>query len=237
MNGAKEQEKKYEWLQAADYYSKASDVALREKDITKAAELQEKSGYSFYRASLQAKTNSQFKKRMKKSIQTYNNVVDFYQKSEDEKKAIVINNLLAKIAYCKSWLELNYSKKKKYIQEWWILKFKILEAYNNLNDQLGVAKTINDILENSSVNINELKSIIGDRRRVTEKLLSLGEQATKILSKIGDTYELARAYCWTTWHYSSALSSETHIINELHQQLKHYSKKAIEFSKKLKMNG
>ena len=234
MKKAKEQEKKYEWLQVADYYSKAYDIVLKEKDITKAAELQEEIGYCFYRAALQSKTNSQFKKRMKTSIQTYKKAAELYQKSENEKAAIKTDNSLAKIAYCKSWLELDYSKKKKFVQEWWTLKFKILEAYNSLSDQLGIAKTINDILENSSVNINELKSIIGDRRRVTEKLLSLGEEAIKILSKIGDTYELARAYCWTSWHYSKALVTDTHKINELPEQLKDFSKKALKLSKKTK---
>ena len=65
LDKAKEMEKKYEWLQATKFYKKASDMVLDEKDILKAAELQEKIGFCFYRAADQAVTNIDFRKLMK----------------------------------------------------------------------------------------------------------------------------------------------------------------------------
>ena len=54
LSKAKDLERKYEWLQAAELYKKASKILFKEKDFVKAAEFQEKLEYSFFRASLQA---------------------------------------------------------------------------------------------------------------------------------------------------------------------------------------
>ena len=45
MEKAKELEKKYEWLQATDYYEKAVDLALKKKKSSIATELHEKIGF------------------------------------------------------------------------------------------------------------------------------------------------------------------------------------------------
>lgn len=71
MKKAKELEKKYEWLQAAKIYPKASSVILKNNDLSKAAGLHEKMGFCFYRASLQAQTNIEFRKLLKQAIQAY----------------------------------------------------------------------------------------------------------------------------------------------------------------------
>ena len=52
LDKAKELEKKYEWLQATDYYEKAADLALKQKDSLKAADLQERIGFCFFKAAL-----------------------------------------------------------------------------------------------------------------------------------------------------------------------------------------
>ena len=65
LEKAKELEKKYEWLQATEFYKKAVDLALEEKDSQKVAELQEQIGFCFFKAALQADTNDIFRDRMK----------------------------------------------------------------------------------------------------------------------------------------------------------------------------
>ena len=71
LNKAKELEKKYNWFQAAEIYKNASDLALGKRDALKAAELDEKKGYSYYKAAFQAKTNVEFRDLMKMAIQAY----------------------------------------------------------------------------------------------------------------------------------------------------------------------
>ena len=62
LNKAIEEEKRYEWLQAAEIYEKASDLALNKKDVSKAVDLNERSGFCYYRASSQVKTNLDLQK-------------------------------------------------------------------------------------------------------------------------------------------------------------------------------
>jgi len=54
LNNAKDREKKYEWLQAVEYYEKASSISLKDKEFVKAAQFQEGLGYCCFRAALQA---------------------------------------------------------------------------------------------------------------------------------------------------------------------------------------
>ena len=64
-------EKSYEWLQATEYYRKALDLEIAEKDSLKAADLKERMGFCFYRSAFQARDNVEFKKMIKKAIRSY----------------------------------------------------------------------------------------------------------------------------------------------------------------------
>ena len=69
LEKAKELEKRYNWLDAIDFYEQAS--SLVSKDFLKAAELQERIGFCFIKAADQAETNIEFRKHMKQAIQAY----------------------------------------------------------------------------------------------------------------------------------------------------------------------
>jgi len=71
ISKAKTREKNYEWLQAAETYRKAANIALKEKSLSKAAEFQGRLGFCFYKAAFQAQTTAQFRNRMKLAIQFY----------------------------------------------------------------------------------------------------------------------------------------------------------------------
>ena len=58
---AKELKKKYKWLQAAEFYKKAFESSLNNKNLLEASEFQEKVGFCFYRAALQAKNKIEFR--------------------------------------------------------------------------------------------------------------------------------------------------------------------------------
>ena len=69
LKKAKELEKKYQWLKAAEYYIKASNFASERKDLRKAAEIEERIGFCFLKATRQVQTNTEFRKYVKRSIQ------------------------------------------------------------------------------------------------------------------------------------------------------------------------
>ena len=68
---AKEQEKRYEWLQAAKTYKKAIKSYFKVNKLEETGKIKERIGYCFFRAALQAKTNKQFKTRMRLASKNY----------------------------------------------------------------------------------------------------------------------------------------------------------------------
>jgi hypothetical protein len=65
LKKAKEHENKYEWLQAAKAYEKASTSSLANKDFIQITMIEEQRSYCFYRAALQATTNENFRLNIK----------------------------------------------------------------------------------------------------------------------------------------------------------------------------
>ncbi|MGD9130432.1 MAG: hypothetical protein PVH73_02525 [Candidatus Bathyarchaeota archaeon] len=107
LKKAKEYEKKYEWLQAAKYYKKASDLALAEKCVLKTAEFQECLGLCFNRAASQVQTNLEYKKCIKQAIKAYEKTLKLLQEAEVEDKQVRINHANAFAAFFKAKLEKN----------------------------------------------------------------------------------------------------------------------------------
>ena len=117
LKKAKEFEKKYEWLQAAKIYKEASNLVLKEKAFLKAAEFQEKLGFCFYRTALQAKTNINFKKTIKKSILAHEKESKILEEKDEEKYRVKIIHANALTAYLKSWHESDSKKKNKLLKK------------------------------------------------------------------------------------------------------------------------
>ena len=233
-NTAKQQEEKYKWLEAIEFYEKAINLALKEDNSFWIGEIYDRIGYCYFRAALQAPSKTRFKNRMKRSVQTYEKAAKIYQNSEDKKGVIKAANSKAEAAYANSWLAISASKKKAYLDEWWILKCNVLKGYENIGDKYSSAKTCNDMLECSSNRRIFLESSWEASMQVAEELFSLGERAIATLSELSDNHELARAYCWTSWCY--ALSIWDRVRGEKRKELGkkaiRYSKKAVELSEK-----
>lgn len=60
MVKANQHEKRYNWKGATEIYRKAFDLTFKNQNITKAAEIQKKIGYSLFRTAFQAETNTEF---------------------------------------------------------------------------------------------------------------------------------------------------------------------------------
>ena len=86
LSKAKEHEKKYEWLQATKLYKEVADLASEEKDLAKVSELQEQTGYCFYRVAFQAETNIEFRRLMKQAIQAYEKEIEILEEEKYRKR-------------------------------------------------------------------------------------------------------------------------------------------------------
>jgi KaiC/GvpD/RAD55 family RecA-like ATPase len=232
INKGREEEKMYDWIGAVDFYEKA--VSLVSEDL-KVAELRERVGNCFLRAAFQAETKEQFISNMKQAAKAYEQTIKLFQKVEEARKEVKINDSKAKIIWIFSWLELDWIKRKNLLDEWWNLKKEVLTAYEEAGDLPGIGRTCNDLLEGSSENRVWLITKWTEREKVFEECISYGEKAIDALSKIENEYELARAYCWTSWYYAFAVWQGV-MANRNEEFLKksmNYSEKALKLSEKI----
>jgi len=199
LDKAKESEKKYEWLHAADIYCKVSDSVLEKNDFLKAGGIQDFIGFCYFKAALQAETKPQFNDRMKLAGQFYERAANLFGNSEEIIGIIRADNSKAWSVYCNAWLETAFLKKRQLLNEWWNLKSKVLREYREIGNQIAIAKTCNDMIEGSIDCRYWLGSNWDASRQIKEELISLGETAIQILTRVENDYELARAYCWTSW--------------------------------------
>jgi len=227
LNKAKEYEKKYEWLQAADCYNEATDLITESEDFSKLSELYEKNGFCFFKAAFQSETNNQFKKRLEKAIKRYEKIITLSQSNPTAINSIQVDNSEAMIAYANSWFEYDAIKTREFLDKWWILKHKVLNAYEKQDNQLGIAKTCNDILKGSVDCKYFLSTNWKESNQLRSELISLGEKAIRILGETEEDYELACALCWTSWYCIMTNSSSF-----TGQQNKELMQKGSEFAEK-----
>jgi len=232
LEKAKEHEKKYEWLQAAEVYEEASGT-IKNISYESSAEIYEGKGFCLFKAAFQAQSNDQFTEIMTLAIQSYEKAVVFFEKTKKNDRIICANNIRAKISYAKSWIELNPSKKTILMEKWWTLKSKVLEAYEKIENKIYFAKSCNEMLQNSYDCYYWIGKDSEELEEKRNKLISLGEKAINILSTLNDEYELVRAYCWTSLFYlKDNLMGVITTGKEIKKGLM-YSNKAIEISKKV----
>ena len=188
LRKAKNLEKKYEWLQAENIYHEAANLALHKKDILNAAELQEKIGFCFYKAAMQAKSNIEYRQTMRDSILAYQKESKLLEDANDKKYQVKIRHAHALTAYVKSRCETNPITRKKLLNRWWTLENQVLEIYENSGVLDSVGKTCNDLSEYS---INTRFWLVTEYQEHFAAYIDgirLAEKAIKIFSKFYGNY-------------------------------------------------
>lgn len=74
---ANKREKEYDWLGAVETYKKELD-SIPPQDLLRLGELQERLGYAFRRAAMQADEVDEFRDRMKKAAASYDKAREAY---------------------------------------------------------------------------------------------------------------------------------------------------------------
>ena len=234
LKKAKESEQKYEWLQATKLYKKATDLASKEKDLSKVSELQEHTAFCFYRAAFQVQTNNEFEKYIKKAVQVYQTELELLKDTSLENKYTRIKHANALVEYTKSWLEKKPLKKKKLLKKWWTLENLTLSKYESEKDLYRIGKICNDLMEYSYYHRINLVNSRLENEKIIKEMINLASKAIQAFSKLDNDYELARAYCFSSIYNNMAqgfLWSEAESQQSEQRNLQ-YSKKALELSKK-----
>jgi hypothetical protein len=222
-------------VEAAKLHEQAAKSFLGKKMVKKAAEIREQMGFCFYRAALQAETHNDFRSRMKLAAGAYERAAELFEKVEEEGKRAKINHSRAMAAYASSWLVADPSKKRELLDEGWRLEKEVLKNYEETGDRLGYGTVCNELLEGCLNYRLWLASNWPELERMIEERFSYGEKAIVALSEVGDNYELARAYCWTSWYYAWAVwfRALEEKREEFGQKCLSYSKNALKLSEKI----
>ncbi|MGD9131413.1 MAG: ATPase domain-containing protein [Candidatus Bathyarchaeota archaeon] len=232
LEKAKELEKKYEWLQAAELYKKASKILFEEKDFVNAAELAERLGYCYFKAADQAGTNKEFRKHMKQAVQAYRKESELLEKTIVETKQVEIDHVTALIALVEAVLERNLLKKRKLLDKWWTLENQVINAHEKSGDLSSAGKVCNEILEYSRRHRFWFALNYSEYEKNSEEYRKLVEKAIQTFSKLNDEYELARAYFLATFYHSFTGFEKPEDREQFTQKAREYSKKALELSHK-----
>jgi len=201
LKKAKEHEKKYEWLQAAENYKKANNFTLVKNDLKRSVELDEKIGFCFYRSARQAQNKSEFNKCMKLALQAYQSSAEIIGSFEEKHDKIRKAHIDAWIIYIQAWLENDLKKKKNLLDRWWELENQASKNYEIDGDLRSYVAICNNLLEQNIYDRFWLISSGLEQKQIYEECLSLGEKAIKIAKDLNDDYELARSYAYVSWYH------------------------------------
>ena len=192
---AEGKEKTYDWFGAVEFHKKALAQVLKQKDLLKAGDVQERIGYCFYCGAFQAESQEEFKQRMQRAIETYKKADGFYKKLADEQKARVLR-CGAVIAYMGYWLALEALEKKQLVDECWRLTKESLKAFEQAGDAREYGKTYNQL--STSVDFRFcFEWDFQARKKIMREAVEHGERTITFLSTTEDSHELARAYVKT----------------------------------------
>ena len=235
LKKAKEHEKKYEWLQAAENYKKANNFTLVKNDLKRSVELDEKIGFCFYRSARQAQNKSEFNKCMKLALQAYQSSAEIIGSFEEKHDKIRKAHIDAWIIYIQAWLENDLKKKKNLLDRWWELENQASKNYEIDGDLRSYVAICNNLLEQNIYDRFWLISSGLEQKQIYEECLSLGEKAIKIAKELNDDYELARSYAYVSWYHIFSywlIESDVELIG-LQKKGKNYSHKALELAQKI----
>jgi len=192
LGKAAEREREYDWLGAGEFYKKALDL-MPETDLLRMGQIQERMGYAFYRAAMQAESITEFRGRMSQSVAHYEKAKESYEKMSESGKTPMMVRCDAVIAYIGYWLAPEATEKKKQLNECWRLTKQALKAFDEAGNALEFGKTYNQLASSPFFEyVLEWDFQAGEK--IIREAMERGERAITLLSSVSDPYELARAY-------------------------------------------
>jgi KaiC/GvpD/RAD55 family RecA-like ATPase len=235
LTQAKEREKKYDWLRAVEFYNAALTSALRQKNFQKAGEIQERIGFCFQNAAMQAKSRKEFREKMQCSVEAYEKARGFYETSLNNQMTTWKLRCDAIIKYLSYWLTSDPSERKKLLDECLELECKALTRFSESENSFEYCKTYNEL------QLVFFHRVFLERDRKTlvailEKGIQWGKEAIEGLSELGDAYETAKAHLTLATCLSDAgfyfYSKSEDIDNNRSEALKHLNE-AVRLSEKV----
>ena len=230
LSSARDLEKEYDWLGAADYYGSELE-ALPKDDLLGIGRVQERAAYAIFRAAMQAENIEEFKARLSKSEKQYEKAKQSYVKASSPASSSRISRCEAVIAYLGFWQTSDVATKKKTVDEAWSLAKKAMDIFGR-DEALDLAKTYNELFL-SAVFFLHFSDDQQVRKMTLSEALAYGEKVVTLLSETEILDELVGALVHVSGLLSAAgrmyiLSTDEQDRND--QKGREYWLKAVELS-------
>jgi len=226
LSQALERERDCDWLGAVESYEKALGL-VPGMDSLKMGQVQERVGYAFYRAAMQAESVDEFRERMRQAVASYGKAREIYGRLSERGKTARMLRCDAFIAYLGYWLASVVSEKKRRLDDCWRLTKESLKALQEVGDTLEYGKTYNQLSTCACFGFC-LDWDFKAREKIIREAVEHGEQAIKFLSVNGDPGELARTYAKTAFY----LGVLNYYFLDIDEKLKEKGQKALQYWQK-----
>jgi hypothetical protein len=230
LSQSKKNEEAYEWLEAAASYNKAL-ILLEKPESSSMGDIQERLGYSFFRAAMQSEKEEDFRERMNQAAASFNKAKECYASVIDPLKDPKISRCDAMVSYIIYWLQPSAREKKHALNECWMFAKKSLEGFEKAGEKEEYGKTFNQL----STSIDLAFFLEWDRQNqenMLKEAINCGEKAISLFSQSNHAYQLSCAYAKTATYVDTYTSYfiESGAREDYIQKSNNYWKKAIEFS-------
>jgi hypothetical protein len=189
LNRAKEQEKKYKWLEAYELYDKALKTC--DKDYSRKGEIQEKIGYSLYRAAFQNEQEEDFLNGVKEAIDAYSLAQNLYERIGYDQGLPWMFRCEAMSKYLEHWIVPDASEKLSLLNECYKLKGEALDIFWKRKEISEYCRTYTELMHVTDLLFHR-EWDPQKRRAILERELSSGENALNAASSLDDPYIAAK---------------------------------------------
>ncbi len=225
LNAAQAQEKSYAWVEAAKLYEQALD-AVGQGESAKRGEIQERLGYSFYRAAFQAETRKDFTRLIGLSAEAYVGAAAQLEALESPNKQARMVLCRAVATYNRSWLAEDPTDRTALLDECRTLCKDAAKAYEAVGDHVGQGRACNELLtclDDRGLLAQDAEEL----ENIVEEYLEYGEQAIHALAETEDEAALARAYYQLSEGYTAAID-----VHESIEKRKNLGQRALSSAEK-----
>ena len=231
MERTQEMEANFNWAEAAESYKQISRMADSD---TQAAEIWEKIGFCFGRASTQADTLEKFRELGQRAVESYDQAARLFE--NDANTVNLARNKLCRMlsAYLQSWIATSTAEKKMSLDESIELGRSCLVACENLDLKVDYARVCSDLL---LILLERLyiSSDSEEMRKIAQTGTEYAEKAIAALSKADNKRQLLKAYyagSLQSW-YAANIAEQEERRNELVRRSLDYANNALNLSKEI----
>ena len=192
MDHASEQERKWDWLGAAETYEKVLRQ-VPDDDHLQIGNLLERRACALHRAALQADSIDQFEEQNREAIDIYARAKQTYENATGTTTTGQRHRCDAMTSYLGFWLASSSAEKRKLVDKAWKDAKSSLSVFEAQGMCRDFALTFNQ-LSYAAVLSYDYDGEAESRENTLKEALSCAEKSIRYLSALKDTENLARAH-------------------------------------------